>query len=106
MKLFEQYELRTNLIIIHHDKRTVSESYIYAREGVDLYDTLVYDLRMFQEVKYCHHFDVKNNPDSIHKNSIYHLSSVLLSWSNLRGDNDELEDAGEDEDHADLFESN
>ena len=59
MKLFEQYELRTNLIIIHHDKRTVSESYIYAREGVDLYDTLVYDLRMFQEVKYCHHFDVK-----------------------------------------------
>ena len=38
VNLFEQYEFRTDLIIIHHDKRTVSDSHIYAQEGVDLCD--------------------------------------------------------------------
>ena len=36
VNLFEHNEFSTNLIIIHHDKRSASEFHIYVQERVDL----------------------------------------------------------------------
>ena len=36
VNLFEHYEFSTNLIIIHHDKRSGNESHICVQERVDL----------------------------------------------------------------------
>ena len=36
VNLFEHYEFSTNLIIIHHDKRSANESHICVQERVDL----------------------------------------------------------------------